>query len=227
MSIAHSKLMKLVRFGDQFPLLGELLHGATIEVSCETDGRRQTRTHLITDASAFPLVAIAAEGLTRQVKRQFFGSGPIYGSELWDVVDEGSEALIFDLVEGKHEQDAASSDAVLAELGRQRMARVTEALELAALRSADTMAESRARLLAAYRDRTAPRRWDLILRDLVIVADLIERETDRLFVTDLFVKRRRSFFTSYTERRLAWLVGVLQRTRHRLEASALSTASSL
>jgi len=135
-------------------------------------------------------VTIAVEGSSSQVERPFFAPTGIYAGLSWELADAADEAAIRALIDGKRRQDAASAAAAQAEMERRRAAREAAEREAASLRTAEAKAEARARLIAAYRTTRPPEGWDLILRDLRMVQDEVDREVDRGFVADLFDRRR-------------------------------------
>ncbi len=70
--ISHRDLQVLAGFADYFPLVGDYLRGATTEVQYETDRGDQFRTHIIVEATSFPVVMVTVGGSDRvAVSRSF------------------------------------------------------------------------------------------------------------------------------------------------------------
>lgn len=219
MPVRHNELCTLSALPQLFPLLGEYLRSATIEIILERNG--EPRTHLIADSSDFPRVLIAAEGSTAvAVERYFFAPVEIYEGYAWDLADRADEAALLGLIKAKREMDDASAAAAAAEIERRRQAREAAASEAEALRTVELRAEARARL-SADRDMVSEVRWDAVLRDLDLLTGMIERDADRLFVMDLAARWRR-FRSPLSERQVAWLSDVLWRVRRGLNTERRS-----
>jgi len=226
--IPHSELKKLAGSRDAYGLIGDYLSGASMEVRFLRQGESRVRTHLIVASKEFPQVRIGVEGSeTPPLARHFFQPTKIYDPGGWEIGDSRDEKALWRLIASREHERAASKAAGAQELARRRAVRETEERESLALRSAGLRARAASRLLAvSHRGGVSGRQWDAVLQDLNAVLPLIERETDRSFVADLSVRRRRSWLFSLSGRQLRWLDDILVRTAIRLAATELAEVAS-
>jgi hypothetical protein len=205
--IAQRDLLVLAGLPDYFPLIGDYLRGATIEVQFDTDRGGQYQTHIIVQSGDFPIVSIAAEGSDiRPVTRQFFALPKIYQPGHWDLVDSTDEQALRGLIDHRQTDTEAAKQAARAELIWRIRLRREQEREAKLVATAAARHEARMRLLTAGRLPFRDPRWRLILQDLNIVVEDITREGDRRFIADV------TRYGLFTERQFAWVIDIFDRT---------------
>ncbi len=205
--ISHRDLQVLAGLADYFPLVGDYLRGATTEVQYETDRGDQFRTHIIVEATSFPVVMIAVEGSdSAAVARSFFALPLMYQAGGWDVVDPSDERALRELIDRRRIDTEAAQQAGRAELARRLRLREEEELQAALIATEAARQEACERLLTVIRPVFRDHRWRNIVRDLNLLIDAIEREGDRRFIADV---SRNGLFS---DRQFAWVMDIFDRT---------------